>query len=98
MEMKNTELDERELGEILEMAQDAAEKARSMGEIITENSKKWRERAENKESNQFDIAIEFNEVRSQKSEVRSLFLLRGFMPRHKNFSLLFGEVLNPNFR
>jgi uncharacterized protein (DUF927 family) len=45
METKNTELDERELGEILEMAQDAAEKARSMGEIITENSKKWRESA-----------------------------------------------------
>ncbi len=37
--------DERELEEILEMARDAAEKARSMGEVITENSKKWRERA-----------------------------------------------------
>ena len=32
--------------EILEMARDAAEKARTMGEVITENSKKWRERAE----------------------------------------------------
>ena len=34
------------LEEILEMARDAAEKARSMCEVITENSKKWRERAE----------------------------------------------------
>ncbi len=39
--------------EILEMARDAAEKARSMGEVITENSKKWRERA--KQSPQADI-------------------------------------------
>jgi coenzyme F420-reducing hydrogenase alpha subunit len=45
MEAKDTGLDERELQEILEMARDAAEKARSMGEVITENSKKWRERA-----------------------------------------------------
>ena len=46
MEGKETGLNERELQEILEMARDAAEKARSMGEVITENSKKWRERAE----------------------------------------------------
>ncbi|MCA2723139.1 MAG: hypothetical protein IM333_04715 [Microcystis sp. M048S1] len=45
MEGKETGLNERELEEILEMARDAAEKARSMGEVITENSKKWRERA-----------------------------------------------------
>ncbi|MCA2940305.1 MAG: hypothetical protein IM319_14580 [Microcystis sp. M113S1] len=45
MEEKETGLNERELEEILEMARDAAEKARSMGEVITENSKKWRERA-----------------------------------------------------
>ncbi len=43
---KETGLNERELEEILEMARDAAEKARSMCEVITENSKKWRERAE----------------------------------------------------
>ena len=46
MEGKETGLNERELEEILEMARDAAEKARTMGEVITENSKKWRERAE----------------------------------------------------
>ena len=46
MEGKETGLIERELEEILEMARDAAEKARSMCEVITENSKKWRERAE----------------------------------------------------
>jgi coenzyme F420-reducing hydrogenase alpha subunit len=46
MEGKETGLNERELEEILEMARDAAEKARSMCEVITENSKKWRERAE----------------------------------------------------
>jgi len=45
MDEKETGLNERELEEILEMARDAAEKARSMGEVITENSKKWRERA-----------------------------------------------------
>jgi hypothetical protein len=39
-------------------------------------------------------AANINEVKSRKSEVRSLFLLRGFMPRHKNFSLLLGEVLD----
>ena len=37
--------------EILEMAWDAAEKARSMGEVITENSKKWRERENSREKN-----------------------------------------------
>ena len=46
MDEKETGLNERELEEILEMARDAAEKARTMGEVITENSKKWRERAE----------------------------------------------------
>ena len=45
MERKETGLNERELEEILEIARDAAEKARSMGEVITENSKKWRGRA-----------------------------------------------------
>lgn len=45
MERKETGLNERELEEILEIARDAAEKARSMCEVITENSKKWRERA-----------------------------------------------------
>jgi hypothetical protein len=45
MERKDTELNERELREILEEARDVAEKARSMCEVITENSKKWRERA-----------------------------------------------------
>lgn len=45
MESKDTGLDERELGEILELARDTAEKARSMCEVITENSKKWRQRA-----------------------------------------------------
>ncbi|MCA2620841.1 MULTISPECIES: hypothetical protein [unclassified Microcystis] len=45
IEEKETGLNERELEEILEMARDAAEKARTMGEVITENSKKWRERA-----------------------------------------------------
>lgn len=39
MDEKETGLNERELEEILEMARDAAEKARSMCEVITENSK-----------------------------------------------------------
>jgi hypothetical protein len=38
MEEKETGLNERELEEILEMARDAAEKARTMCEVITENS------------------------------------------------------------
>jgi coenzyme F420-reducing hydrogenase alpha subunit len=46
MSAKDNELNERELEEILELARDAAEKARSMCEVITENSKKWRERAQ----------------------------------------------------
>jgi hypothetical protein len=40
MSAKDNELNERELEEILELARDAAEKARSMCEVITENSKK----------------------------------------------------------
>ncbi|CCI07403.1 hypothetical protein [Microcystis aeruginosa] len=46
MEEKETGLNERELEEILEMARDAAEKARSMGEVITENSKKMARKSE----------------------------------------------------
>lgn len=50
-EINTNELNEQELQEILELAQEAQQKAKEMCEIITNNTQKWRMKAQAKRKN-----------------------------------------------